>query len=957
MLVERKVQLLPNTGHQFMRIPLVPDSKDLHSKKDVFTADTFPTGDVPWSVVEAMLAFFDSDKTGWWQSANGASFLWRLSKMVVRDKSDVPQSALGLVVAFETNVGPRTRGNQFRRFSGPRSAPVQAKPEDEGYVPPYYADTVEALYDLPAPVLNWSASSDLHIPIKEKSGSELRVRIEIQWLPKMGDPVDVDLVIDFGNTRTVVLGIEDVATDTGHLNQLCRPIYLERRDQSSETHPSDGEVSRAIIPSWTVTKEPLFSKFYGAAHCVSIQNVQPTATRRWNLLARNEREHVVTDEIQIMPHRFKQLSPVVLGAEAGEELANPLDNGFNWLSSPKRYVWDDRRLGTSGMPYWTMYPNEWHREREAALLSGEFSVFTPEHDQLGDWPDHSIPPTEWDEGLSKPVLGSAPNWPRREALKWAALHIFESAYRTINSVWWREYRQKNLERRLRDVYVVFPPGWTIDEITLYRSLWTYAARIFATSRFDLRDAQKFTPRVLFDLDEAFAPQLAIVFSIVRHLNGRSAEFLRLFGSVRASHSSARVMTLDIGGGTTDVAIIEYTANGSDRDESLNTSLLFRDSLSLAGDELVRRIIEHLLLPRIGERCCTTDLQRDSFAQACVALPDKAESEARRVGVARDVFWPIVLRWLQYFGKPFAEQGASASISPVDCGVTIDAWSDFGDILSKKAILLPGDLYFSELSIDRSEIEQVVREWFRPIGETFSTVFARLDCDLLLLTGKTSELPAVIELARFAFPISSDRLIPAKNFYAGDWLPLSQHGMIPDAKLTTAIGGALYVAMKRMLGSGSGIHPPKALGKQKLWWGIVRPTSDRFREDDILLRPENDECTVNLPVNAHLGRALFSEYVRAEQVYQLCWLGQNLTQPAMLRVTIRRSSGSDADAQDWRGSSAALVAEGLGVVEAFDPSTGSDVTAYVRLALRTLPHGDSHWLDDPRFEVRWPSRVS
>jgi hypothetical protein len=59
------------------------------------------------------------------------------------------------------------------------------------------------------------------------------------------------------------------------------------------------------------------------------------------------------------------------------------------------------------------------------------------------------------------------------------------------------------------------------------------------------------------LDEAVASQLAIVFSEVRRIGDSAADWVHFTGRMRGETRSVRVLTIDIGGGTTDTAVVEY----------------------------------------------------------------------------------------------------------------------------------------------------------------------------------------------------------------------------------------------------------------------------------------------------------------------------------------------------------------------------------------------------------------
>ena len=61
----------------------------------------------------------------------------------------------------------------------------------------------------------------------------------------------------------------------------------------------------------------------------------------------------------------------------------------------------------------------------------------------------------------------------------------------------------------------------------------------------------------------------------------------------------RLACIDIGGGTSDLMIGKYTFQSSPGGDEIAGTILYRDSLSIAGDQLVKRLLERVIVPRFA----------------------------------------------------------------------------------------------------------------------------------------------------------------------------------------------------------------------------------------------------------------------------------------------------------------------------------------------------------------------
>lgn len=93
-------------------------------------------------------------------------------------------------------------------------------------------------------------------------------------------------------------------------------------------------------------------------------------------------------------------------------------------------------------------------------------------------------------------------------------------------------------------------------------------------------------------------------------------------------AKTRIMTIDIGGGTTDIAVVEYADFLEGEGVNLDAGLLFRDCFSTAGDAIAKEIIESVLLPTLGSRFRDDEAKAGQFESFFVSHDSSDELKAK-----------------------------------------------------------------------------------------------------------------------------------------------------------------------------------------------------------------------------------------------------------------------------------------------------------------------------------------
>jgi hypothetical protein len=285
-----------------------------------------------------------------------------------------------------------------------------------------------------------------------------------------------------------------------------------------------------------------------------------------------------------------------------------------------------------------------------------------------------------------------------------------------------------------------------------------------------------------------------------------------------------------------------------------------------------------------------------------------------------------------------------------------------------------DNAFSEnavLKCPLKTVEHCIDEVFEPLFTALSGLVARYKCDLLIVSGKPSELNRLYKLIRHTFPLMPQRIIRIKDYPAGNWYPSEfatvNDFKITDAKTCTVVGAALYQDIKHNHIAGFGVKLDATEQFQRnAYWGIIpKPKSNHDFFENLLFRPEQypPEPRVSSPVEClekeslavtlnaaglnRIGRQLVNDKkIKPAPVYVLVW-DRKVEEAEVLEAEVRIVFR-------WRcfkGKGDML--EIASVVP--QPGCPAITKADLRLELSTLmPDSENEdeefWLDRPRLKV-------
>ena len=674
------IQLFPNSGHHLYFVPLaIGQGAGATAVQNYVRENNLPELS---SESYASLLSLCAAEPDWIEPrlTSGQTISWLRGKFGIKQERTVTEETytiLGLWCAIETNVGIRKDGYIYDSNNQPAQADPNwiawQKTRDQGSG--YLSTSAELIDFRNSQIVDLETVFDLTTKLKGSAGP---CTLEISWQPDDAKPVPVSLIVDFGNTRTIAFGLEMIPRTFGEsFADIFRPIVFQRGHDDLAVQAVTRIAATDLIPdSWAILREPTFAKdkflpprFLWPQY-VEKKHRARAIGRFLSLLRMRPRRVDLAKVINRVPFMFVKLSPVLIGPEATDLLANSnVSTGqISFLSSPKRYAWDNDPVGEAGQSVWYMYPRTGvGRSRQ---LEGELFRFLPRNNRIRrNVTDPKLTqdppsPTDYsDETLKPSSRPSPPNFGRADVLIWSALAIIERAKEQIQSENWRFGHP--VRRFLNNVVVTFPPGWTNLEFSAYWQAWSLAKLVHNWTRGPAE------PKLALDLslDEAVASQLAIVFSEIRHQQDRLSVWVNAYGRRRDGRDNVRVLTIDIGGGTVDTAVVQYSDAGAGRPSvHLLSEVLFNDSSTHAGDRLVKDLIETVLLPTLGERFRSNPGLRPEFEKffARSASMREAEDRLKRMVITRSVFIPMVYKWLE----EISNNTMGSPKSPRDCGASL-----------------------------------------------------------------------------------------------------------------------------------------------------------------------------------------------------------------------------------------------------------------------------------------------
>jgi hypothetical protein len=520
-------------------------------------------------------------------------------------------------------------------------------------------------------------------------------------------------------------------------------------------------------------------------------------------------------------------------------------------------------------------------------------------------------------------------------------------------------RHADVPRQLRRVILTMPPATPLAEQRIMRQRAEGAIKLVWDSlgwhQNEVRTGDE--PTVLLKWDEASCTQLVYLYTeITQKFQGAATDFFRIMGKQREGYggeASLRVASIDIGGGTTDLMVVTYQIEGN---RAINPTQNFREGFKIAGDDILERIIERHVLPPIGRALAESgindpfSLLQHLFGGDRAGMPE-TERHLRKQ-FATQLAMPIALAMLR------AYEGASPLGDDVPFAIgfadvfNAETWpaQRILDYVERKAAEVGArDFRLQDVAfeVDFGGVAQDVETVMRGTLFDLAEVVYALDCDVLLISGRPSRLPAVQDMVLALMPVRPDRVVRMHHYRVGHWYPFSDANARVDDPKTTAVVGGMLCALSEGVLEGFLLRSSRLVMKSTARFigemelsGQIKDERILFSDIDLEAKPRGGE-TAQLKFYAPLFigfRQLPVERWTATPLYYLEFANPQTASRMNLplKVTLERAE-ADEDADEVRK-------EDFDITEIEDRDGSPMRKSDVLLRLQTLKSEAGYWLD-------------
>lgn len=506
-------------------------------------------------------------------------------------------------------------------------------------------------------------------------------------------------------------------------------------------------------------------------------------------------------------HKFITASLVRIGYEAESLINNAainLDLGYElktYNSSPKRYLWDDKLADRE----WEFQPIEGGTVKKVYLngISEQLNL------------DGTLV-------KEKGLFGSKSLFSKAALMKFVFLELLIHAHAQINSFKFREeHGDMTVPRNIRRITISCPTGMIQHEQIALREAakdactlldnyqkfyydtdvnnnWFSIPEIIPSIKDLSKKISQLEERQDWIYDEATCGQLVFVYSLMaKKLKGNNYVIDHYLFK---NKESLKIASVDIGAGTTDIIVNEYTIQEHLSVQQIAPRPLFWDSFKIAGDDLVKELIQTIIIK--GE-ILTPD------QQGCVGVIENYAKEKNVEGIQNKLngFFGENSNNMGYMAKMMRSAFTHQVAMPIVLKYLEQANSDkelylrFEEIIDRKFTNTALVHYFEKFfgfsflditwKITGSVVHKVVADVYESLIRQIATVFNQFDCDYVVLSGKPASLNSFEAIFRKFLSCSTNNLINLNHYWVGRWYPFSDNnGVINDPKTIVSVGAII-----------------------------------------------------------------------------------------------------------------------------------------------------------------------
>lgn len=760
---------------------------------------------------------------------------------------------------------------------------------------------------------------------------------ELQLFTDDTRKIPVDLVIDIGNSATCALLFENQKEDNFSFEKVKKIIIQDYSNPQLEYNQP--------FPMNLVFSESVFGNI------------------------NKDKYH---------NNKFTVPSFVRIGFEAENLINNShlnLNHGYELKthnSSPKRYLWDTEPSDKE----WEYYPFNSNKINKVYLtgISEQLKI------------DGALTNGE--------IFGSKSLFSRNSLMKFVFLEILIHAYVQINSFKFREdHGDLTIPRTLKRITISCPTGMIqYEQIALREAaedacklLNNYVKFYFDSSEnkfwFELPEiipSIKDISKKLSDLeerkdwiyDEATSCQLVFLYSLIsKKLQGNNYV---IDNYLFKNKEKITVGSIDIGAGTTDVMINNYSLSNENKTINIKPDPLYWDSFKLAGDDLLKEIIQQIIIEGVitndSDIGCTGVIENYAKAKGINNVSEKLNgffgqdsnnigyvAKSMRKAFIHQVAIPIALYYLK-----------NANNKEID---SVSFEEIIGKQYKNKELITYFEKHFGfsfldiKWKISSEKTNLIVSSVFDSLSRQLSLVLNQYECDYIVLSGKPFSSDSMETLFLKYLTISPNNLINLNTYWIGKWFPFSDNrGFVEDPKTMVSVG-ALIALMSGKLNTINDLKINTELIKQKLISTADYIVKSNYNTKEIILTPSKNENTIlvnTLPYQFGYAKFVTKNYPVSD-LYNISINDKEISQTIKTRFPNKDNSFYEEQINIEKNklyqnfplkitlSRDIEESKELLRIESVEDNDGNDKSNnYFKLNYQTIDNVNGYWLDTCEF---------
>lgn len=698
-------------------------------------------------------------------------------------------------------------------------------------------------------------------------------------------------------------------------------------------------------------------------------------------------------------HAFQWPSLIRLGKES-KRLINQgnldtQEEKASTSSSPKRYLWDDK---PTIVPWKFIFPEKNKSSQEQINFKGLINQFSE------------------DGSYAKNAIGSAifAKYSRRSLMTFVFIELYLHALTQINSHLFRTYNGTPKEpRRLRRIIITCPTSIVQAEQIILRQCAEDAAKAitnFYGQYYDIKrpnniiefqiiphptelakSVDDMAPRKHWVYDEATCCQLVYIYSEIseRYLKNTQL-FFELYGKDRGlpihgdqyGKESVRIGSIDIGAGTTDLMICSYQYTKEQSGAVVHPYPLFWDSFNFAGDDIVKSIIQQIIIEVTNEKNYTEGstgvIESHAKKCGCANVTDKllnffdtnktsqsAQQRVYRKNFIVQIAKPIAIKYLEHA----ASNQPDKVITFEDLFDTVpneELINTFNDIMNEGLSETVFKFQDIKWTLSREKVNEIVEAKFGALLKQLAILLSAHDCDIVLLAGTPTTLSIFRKLMIRNYPVSPNRIITLNNYRVGRWYPFSDEvGYFNDPKTLVSVGALIsYMGANNKL-ERFRLNDQYLLERLDSTCDYVGAlNNDKLDIDQLYLDKEvqNFRVTIDsLPIAIgykqiqspqYLGRPIYSLEFATEEILSYVKKKHPDLEEQNLKGEVQRFKESLETRRPFYVTLSRDYIENKEhiIIDEIEDYEGNNISSkYLKLSLKTLAE-DSHWLDQGIFRL-------